>query len=1121
MQNSTLLACICRNLQASFCSSNLPFIMKVNLFALCIILSTGSLLFATDGRGQNLEDVRVNISLRNGSLRDVMKQIEKQSDFRFTYKEDEIGDYADLKMNRDNITVKECLDVLLSRKPLEYKQIGSYIVLTRSLINQAGANDAFQIFTVAGNVTDVSGLPLPGVNVVIKGTTLGTVTDGSGNYTIGAPDENGVLVFSFIGYTRREVPIQGRSVIDVSLTEDLRSLEEVVVVGYGTQKKSDLTGSVSSVSQKELTAFPSTNALQAMQGRAAGVMIQATNGDPGGDFRIRVRGASSINASSDPLFVVDGLVGGIMPPPEDIASIEVLKDASATAIYGSRGANGVVMITTKSGRSGETVVNLNSSYSFQEEVGRLELLNARQFAEYINEARGTNFYDLNAITIDTDWQDLIFQPGHVQNHQLSVSGGNDKVQYYVSGVFYDHKGVIKTSAFDRYSITTNLKFSVSDHARITLNSTLQSSTRNGVLTQASGGVQGAGAVTAAHRFDPNQGILDEDGIHTLSRVGIAAFENPVAVIRGREEENKQENVQVNVKGEFDITRGLVFNSTFGTTIRSQRNGVYNNRISNRGDVSNGQADLEFSKNYNFLTEQYFNYDFRAGEKSSFAAIAGYSYQRFNNEFLSASNAGFISDALGFWNLSAGTTLQAPSSGTSTSEISSFYGRINYNFDDRYLFTATARYDGASQFSEGNKWSFFPSGAFSWNVGNEKFFPRNNVLSNLKLRTSYGLTGNQAIGPYTSLARLSSTPYVVDGAFVGSVRPTAIANKDLTWETTAQLSLGLDFEFFDGRLNFSGDYYEKKTSDLLFRVPIPSFSGYQDRLENLGEIINKGFEFQVSSRNLVNAFQWNTSFNLTLNRNEVVSLPGGLDIIYASVPSFTGNVQNTILREGEPVGSFYGYVYEGVYQEGDQFIPGGAFETTPGGEKFSDLNDDGVLDSKDRRIIGDPNPDAVWGLNNDFSYKGFSVNIFLQAFTGGDLFNLVTMELDRLSGNSNATTAALRRWTPENTQTDVPKAASGRVPRASTRFVEDGSFLRLKNVSIGYDFSSDFLRTIKIRSARIYVSGQNLLTFTKYSGVDPEVAYRSSGATDSNINLGLDYGSYPYTTGYTVGINLGL
>lgn len=370
-------------------------------------------------------------------------------------------------------------------------------------------------------------------------------------------------------------------------------------------------------------------------------------------------------------------------------------------------------------------------------------------------------------------------------------------------------------------------------------------------------------------------------------------------------------------------------------------------------------------------------------------------------------------------------------------------------------------------------------------------------------------------PYQSLARISSTFFVLNNTSVSSVRPTTIANKDLTWETTAQFNIGLDLGLLEGRIALTGEYYRKKTNDLLFSVPVPAFSGYQSRLENLGEIENKGFEFQISSRNLVNKLKWSTNFNLTLNQNKVLSLPNGVDIIYAAAPSFTGAVQNSILREGEPVGSFYGFVYEGVYQEGDNFIPGGAFETEPGGERFADLNQDGILDSSDRQIIGNPNPVAVWGLNNEFSFQGFNVNIFFQAFTGGDLLNLGKMELDRLSGNSNATTDALRRWTPGNTDTDVPKAYAGRVARTSSRFVEDGSFIRLKNISLGYDFPASTLSKLNISSARLFLSGQNLLTFTNYSGVDPEVAFRSS-----NTNLGLDFGSYPNTTSYTLGINLG-
>jgi TonB-dependent starch-binding outer membrane protein SusC len=1097
---------------------------KYTLFSFLLQSILMNVLVAHEGTTQpmqnirSIKEIRVDVKFNNANLKEVFGYIESKTGLNFIFDEDKISVQDRFTYREKNSTVEEILRMISNQAGLSFRQVNNTISVYRN--NDNKKESTIEIFIQTRNITgkvtsqeDKEGLP--GVNVIEKGTRNGTVTDVLGNYSLEV-SEGATLVFSSVGYTREEVQVGNRVVVNLEMIVDIQQLQELVVVGYGAVTKSDLTGAVSSVKEEELVAYPATNAIQALQGRAAGVTIQSINGEPGGNYKIRIRGATSINASNNPLFVVDGLVGGEMPPPEDIASIEILKDASASAIYGSRGANGVVMITTKSGRSGKTMVNYNSSYSLQQEIGRLDLLNARQFAEYINEARNTNFFDLNALEADTDWQDLIFRPGHMQNHQLSVSGGGDMVNYYVSGSFFDHNGVIKTSAYDRYSLTTNLKFNVSNHVRISLNSILQSSKQDGVRTNSGGGVSGAGVVAAALRFDPNQGILDEDGVYTKSRVGIAAFENPMAVIDGRTEENRQENLQVNTRAEIDITKGLVFNSTFGAIIRSFREGSYDNRISNAGEGNNGLGNMSYRRNYNFLTEQYLNYNFNVGNKNNFVITGGYSYQNFTLESFSASNSGFITDALDFWNLGVGTNLRAPTSNYTESEIVSYYSRVNYNFDNRYLFTVTGRYDGASQFSKGNKWSFFPSGAFSWNVSNEGFYPQNNVISHLKFRTSYGLTGNQAIGPYESLARISSTFFVVNNTSVSSVRPTTIANRDLTWETTAQFNVGLDMELFENRINMTGDYYYKKTNDLLFSVPVPAFSGYQSRLDNLGEIENKGFEFQITSRNLVKTLNWSTNFNLTLNRNKVLTLPHGVDIIYASAPSFTGAVQNSILREGAPVGSFYGFVYEGVYQEGDEFIPGGAFETSLGGEKFADLNNDGVLNSDDRKIIGNPNPKAVWGLNNDFSYKGIKVNVFFQAFTGGDMLNLVKMELDRLSGNSNATTDVLNRWTPENTNTNIPKAAVGRVPRTSTRFVEDGSFVRLKNISIGYDFSSELLSKLRISSARVYVSGQNLLTFTKYSGVDPEVAFRSS-----NVNLGLDYDSYPNTSSYTFGINLGI
>ena len=1098
---------------------SLVMLGKYSIYAYVFGVILFSTAFAKDGKAQSIlsvKDVRISLNLSKSSLLDVFKTIEAETDYSFVYDPDnfDITSKDGISLQVRNGTLENVLLDISRQAKIGFRQVNNRISVKAAPGTQEEIEIVIDQQTITGTIVDETGEGLPGATVLEKGTSNGTITDVDGKFTLPV-NENAVLNVSFVGYKSVEVPVNGRTTLSISLEADVAALEEVVVVGYGTVKKSDLTGAVSSINEDDLTAYPSVNALQAIQGRAAGVVIQSTNGEPGGQFKIRVRGATSINASSNPLFVVDGLVGGALPPADDIASIEILKDASATAIYGSRGANGVVMVTTKSGKSGKTQIRLNSFYSHQKEIGRMDVLNAQEFAEYINDARGTNFFDLNNITHNTDWQELIYQPGYTQNYQLSVSGGSDKNQYYVSGIFFDQQGVVKKSAYDRYSLTTNFKFNPLERLKIGLNTFLQGSVNDGIVSQGGAGPTNLGAINSAQRFDPNQPVQEPDGTYTTSAVGIAAFDNPVAIIDGREQQERADNIQVNAKAELTLSEGLTFNSTFGAIVRNRRDGEYNSKINTTGISNNGLASMGYTRNYNFLTEQYVDYKLSLGEKNSINVVGGYSYQIFKNEAFSASNANFISDALGYWNLGVGTTLQIPSSGYSESKIASFYGRINYNFDDRYLVTFTSRYDGASQFSEGNQWSFFPSGALSWNIHNESFWLNNQVVTGFKLRTSYGLTGNQAIGPYQSLARISKSFFVINSTSVNTVRPTSIANSDLTWETTSQFNIGADIAFLDDRISLTAEYYRKETNDLLFSVPIPIFSGYQTRLENLGSIENKGLELQLDAQVLVSTFKWSTNFNVTLNKNKVLELPDNVDILYSSAPSNNGGTMETsLLRVGEPVGVFYGYVYEGVYQAGDTFIPGGGFETSEGGERFSDIDGNQILDSDDRTIIGDPNPKAVWGFNNDFSYKGIYLNMFFQAFTGGDMLNLVRLDMDRLSGNTNATKDALRRWTPENTDTDVPKAAAGRVSRVSSRFVEDGSFLRLKNISLGYDFDSSVLKKLGIGSARVYVSGQNLLTVTNYSGVDPEVGYRSS-----NVNLGLDYDSYPNTKAYTVGINL--
>lgn len=984
--------------------------------------------------------------------------------------------------------------------------------------------------TIRGTVTDVeTDEPLPGVNVLAKGTTTGTVTDVDGNYRLTVQDDVTTLVFSSVGYLSEEVDINGRNIVNLSLSPDIQALEEVVVVGYGAVKKSDLTGSVSSVKAEELTAYPAIGAVQALQGRAAGVQITANNGEPGADFKVRVRGGTSINASSDPIYVVDGFVGAALPPPEDIESIEVLKDASATAIYGSRGANGVIMITTKRGSKGQAKIDFNASYSLQNEINRLDLLNKEQFTEYIQDTNP----DFTPLDGNTDWQDEIFQTGNIQNYQLGISGGADNLNYYLSGTYFDQDGIIINSGFRRYSITSNIEIQAAEKFKVGLNLFARRTQQNGARTQeGSGGANNSGVVAAAFKFGPDQPIRDANGNYTLARLS-DAHDNAVAVATEYVDENVTDRFQGNLFAEYQIFDNLSFRTTLGASANNGRTGQYTPTTLQGGRGVGGDGRVNGSKNSLLLNENYLTYSKEFGIHN-LTVMGGYSYQVSREEDWSGRSQSFPTDAGLYWNLGAGSVFQRPGSEFSEWELASWYGRVNYSLNDKYLLTLNARYDGSSVFSENNKWAFFPSGAFAWNMGDEGFMQNVEPISFWKWRVSYGITGNRAINPYQTLAALRAIEVLAieNGVPVNAITIDNVANENLSWESTAQLDIGVDIGLFEDRINLNMDYYNMVTSDLLFSLPLPEYSGYASQLKNIGKVENRGFELTLNSRNISGEFVWDMGFNISANRNKILELPDGNDVLYRSGPGHMVGLGDTqILREGESVGVFYGWIYDGVYQEGDDFIEGGGFEQEAGGEKFRDIDSrdadgeltgvpDGQLNNDDRTIIGNPQPDFIWGFNNDFRWKGFDLNVFFQASQGNEIFNYTLMELDLMAGRNNATTAALDRWTPTNTNTDIPKASGGRARRASTRWIQDGSFIRLKNLALGYNIPKAVLDRLNIRKLRVYVSAQNLLTFTDYEGYDPEVNYRSSGSTNSNRNLGLDYASYPNAKSYTFGINLG-
>ena len=993
--------------------------------------------------------------------------------------------------------------------------------------------------SVSGKIMDEIGEPLIGVTVTVQGTTVGTITDVDGSFSLNAPSDS-VLEVSYVGYETKLIPVNGQSNLNVTMGVDAEVIDEVVVIGYGTVKKSDVTGSVSSVGSEELQAFPVLNAGQALQGRAAGVQVQTQNGgEPGAPVSIRVRGSSSLNASSDPLVVVDGFVGASFPQQNDIESIEILKDASATAIYGSRGSGGVILVTTKKGKSGKPTIEASTNFSTQQTTNRLDLLDARGFAEYQNMiAANTGNAPYVQGSENTDWQDEIYRVGSTQNHQLSVSGGSDNVNYYVSGTYFDQEGIVVNSDFDKIQFLANVDAKVGERLKIGLNSVASRSNQNGVSTQSTGSdaigsVNGGGddVVALAMRFTPDRGRFGDDGNFSQNTVG-DAIENPWAVATQITNTSQVDNTRNNVYADFKIVEGLNFKTTVGYRTQNGNDSYFKPQTF---VLSQGGGFLENTTRTNLLNENYLTYTTGIGN-GNITATAGHSYQRNTTRGFEAGARELLSDVFGTNNLEAGQIdARTVDSRFSETEIESVFGRVNLEWANKYLVTATVRRDGASNFAANNKYAVFPSIALGWKVSNESFLADNNTISNLKLRASWGLTGNQAIGPYESLSVFNvQPPGEIDGAF--GVELAREANPDLKWETSAQTNFGFDLGLFQDRITFSADYYNIDTDDLLAIDRASNFylgTTDLDVLKNVGSINNNGIELSLTSNNINRGgFRWTTDLNFARNRNEVVSLSGGTEVIGSGAPGYFSGATTYILREGEALGQFWGLEYQGVYQGGD--IPAGtglansSFDgdgnAIPGEPLFTDLADeegnfDGAIDDSDRMIIGDPNPDFIFGIANTLSYGNFDLNIFFQGAVGGDIYNLTAIQL--YNGDSNSVTDILDSWSPTNTDTDIPRAVI-RGRERSSRFVEDGSYARLKNVALGYSLGEGITQRIGIGSVRFTVSAQNLLTMTNYSGLDPEVSYFGSGGEnggDDNVILGHDYGNYPNLRSVTVGANL--
>lgn len=993
---------------------------------------------------------------------------------------------------------------------------------------------AFSQQKVTGKVTDgVIGGGIPQVNIQIKGTSLGTSTDFDGNYSITTKNASDVLIFSYLGYKTKEIAVEGKSVINVKLMEDASALDEIIVVGYGSRKKNDVTGAVSSVKAAELNAFPVLDAAQALQGRAAGVVIQSNNGgEPGAPISIKIRGNTSISANSSPLIVVDGFVGATMPQATDIESLEVLKDASATAIYGSRGSNGVIMVTTKKGKNGRLNIELNTTYAVQNTANKLDLLNANEFTAYQNQVRANNgnttLYPQGSA--DTDWQDLIYRAGNTVNHQLSFSGGSDKINFYASGNYFNQDGIIINSGFERMTFLTNVDAQVNDKLKLGLNLFGSRGTKNGVATQSTGsggvGAGGDDVISLAMRYAPDRPVYNADGSYNSGNSVGDLVDNPFAVATERVDETKTDIFRANFYANYDLLENLAFRTTFGFSSENETQGTYNpSTLFVTASAVGGRASITNARRTNVLNENYITYTKEIG-KGSLTLLGGISYQKTTTEAFSAAGTGFISDSFSYYALDKATGLLQPDSSLSEVEIQSQFGRLNYDFDDKYLFTATVRRDGASNFAANNKYAIFPSAALGWKVSNENFLKDSEIVSNLKFRASYGITGNPSIAPYQSLARFASLYASSNGQTVNAITPDQPANPDLKWESSYQTNIGVDLGLLQNKIIVSLDYYNIDTKDLILgNNGIPEYFGFanDEILTNLGEINNQGFEISLNTRNISNEnFTWSTDFNLSTNKNKVAALINDADLFDDASPSYFSHDRTHVLRVGEEVGLFWGYEYAGVYQGGT--LPAGT-ATLAGGVAgdplFVDQDGSNSISEADRTTIGNPNANFTFGLTNNFSYKNFDLNIFFQGSQGGDIMNLTKVQLT--NGDANTTRDNFNNaWTTTNTNTNVPRVGNNSNREISSRFVEDGSFIRLKNIALGYNLPLDITKKLGMENVRFSISGQNLLTFTNYSGLDPEVSYFGGGGANnvkSNTAQGFDFGNYPTVKTVNFSLNI--
>ncbi len=1111
----------------------LKLLMKLSKHSLYIfVLQILQLQFvlAHETAGQYLEEVKVSVSIRNASLEEVLSLIEDQTDFVFSAYGKTIKSKSTIDLDLEQSNLKFVLETLSKQFDYNFKRVNKNIyVLKRGKKEKIKVEEEVQARVITGTVTDETGGPLPGTNVIVKGTTNGTITDADGKYVLEVAEDATMLVFSFVGYLSEEVNIEGRSVIDVNLFLDITALQEVVVIGYGTVQKKDLTGAVASVDPKLVENQPAVRIDQLLQGKIAGAQITSVSGAPWARSTIRIRGGNSIEGGNEPLWVIDGFIAGTgfdlnTLNVNDIKSIDVLKDATSLAIYGTRGANGVILVTTRNGQGlpeGRSEVSVNAYTAVQTLARKIDLLSGPELAAYQNEAATLNsaalpYTDLSTIT-DTDWQEEISQVGRVNNVDFSYSGNNKGTNYFVGFNYFEQEGVVRKSGLRRYQMRLNLDNKLGSKVTVGTRTNISHNEQDNVRLN---------FFTVTKEAFSSYPKFDSEGNYNIDDpVGGKVFANPLANLDLNDNSVKNIQLLTNAYIQYEPVKGIMLRSSMGTKLRNSRRGIFTSgELPNRAATNAGnEVKIEERFDTQLLNENTLTFDKKISAAHQLNGVLGFTWQTVQNE---TSNLETRSETVTIDRINLGEAdLNRLNSGFSKAQFVSYLGRLNYVYKDKYFFTFVGRRDGSSRFADGNKYNFFPSGAVAWRLIEEPFMQNLGVFSDLKLRASYGQSGSTAIGSYKTLPRLAPGLLLIgesgqDGVVKNRVTKAEPAQPNLGWETTNQLDIGLEASFFGGRLNAEIDYYRKDTKDLLIELAVPTITGFGKRLENFGHLRNKGLELRLDAVVMdKNDFKWNMILTMAGNRSEAVDIGtsiGATDSI---------NFGSAIVIEGQPVGQFWGGTYLGVVKTQEELnnLPEDVFvdarainDNLPGFPTFLDADGNGQYNSQDFGVIGNPEPDFYGGLSNSFSYKNFHLDVNLQFTYGNDIYYAYTQR-GFFGGNVTNVWGQLRnRWTEDNPTSDIPRAGSFNTASTFLRnqkYIHDGSFLRLQLVRLSYDVPVKAIPGLN--GLNVYVVGNNLALWSDYVGYDPEV--NTSGT--ASVQRGTDNATYPRNRSFTFGVNL--